>query len=49
MLKNLVAQTLYNMGMIYKKRGLGKAKTFLRKAVDFGNENAMKALRAMER
>ncbi|WP_104727443.1 tetratricopeptide repeat protein [Helicobacter felis] len=50
MLKSLVSQTLYNMGIIYQKRhSKHKAKKFLQKAVDFSNEDAMNALRAMER
>ncbi|WP_285657920.1 hypothetical protein [Helicobacter bizzozeronii] len=48
-LKSLVAETLYNMGIIYQKSNSDhKARKFLQKAVDFGNEDAMKALRNME-
>ncbi|BCZ19465.1 hypothetical protein NHP190012_11070 [Helicobacter sp. NHP19-012] len=45
LLKAYVAQTLYNLGMIYKKEGNAKAEKFLEKAFDFGYEKAKEQIK----
>ncbi|WP_163556229.1 sel1 repeat family protein [Helicobacter suis] len=51
--RGLIGFTLYKMGMAYKEgRGvkvkLKKATEFLKKAVDFGNDKAIEALRSLQ-
>ncbi|BDQ27769.1 hypothetical protein ASB1_14450 [Helicobacter heilmannii] len=51
--KEYVGKTLYQIGMAYKMgigtgKKRGKAKKFLEKAVEFGNEEAMQALEGLE-